>query len=50
MAHDAVVSDSVAGFRRMSQIPLNSRRMLRVALCVALRELFDLSAKRRELA
>ena len=48
MAQNAVVSDSVAGFRRMSQTPLNSRLPVQIALCVASRDPIDPSEKRRE--
>ena len=49
MANNAVVPDGVAGFRRTIQIPCILRHRVTAAFCAALRHLFDLSEKRREL-
>ena len=46
MTHNAVVADGVAGFRRLSQFPSNSRLDARIAFCA----LSQLSEKRGELS
>jgi hypothetical protein len=49
MANNAVAPDGVAGFRRTVQIPCTLRHRVQAPFCAALRHLFDLSEKRREL-
>ena len=49
MANNAVARDGVAGFRRMFQIPWILHHGVPAAFCAAMRHLFDLSEKRREL-